>query len=398
MDQQTMAATVRAAPKYEGHMQSAVHLLDTPSLLGFMPVHHRSRVISQPQQKRATKQSLTPHAADESVHKPRLTRQPEVDACRRASRATTVSQSNPQDDCEVTENLVASLPHPVRGLSRGRTLCDLTQEEDAVDFEVLQWQRRSRARSKSMDAANLRLRREAVPQPQHPPLVHWRDSNGVSLTDSKLFNAEDEPCQCSPVLRRRRSFTPPPPQRSIVRSHPVSHDKRPTSPDTMRSADDPANDVFLSTTVPAPRVRLLTPPITDQADILAAVQARRVALEHVTIRDPFVFVSVRVLNVCFEKEVMVRFTCDEWATHHDIHAQHLPGLECPLTDRFYATFTAPKTAATMHFAICYKANGVESWDNNDGQNYTIVASPECKHVQDAFAYRSRTLPFAKPAF
>ena len=78
---------------------------------------------------------------------------------------------------------------------------------------------------------------------------------------------------------------------------------------------------------------------------------------------------VRVSNLSFTKEVAVRWTHDNWKTSHDTHAVFLSNHGA--TDRF--AFELPINGDDVSFAIRFRSEGSEFWDNNRGSNYTVLS-------------------------
>ena len=80
--------------------------------------------------------------------------------------------------------------------------------------------------------------------------------------------------------------------------------------------------------------------------------------------------SVQVNNMSYHKEVFVRLTRNSWRTYTDIPTVHAETMSGGNTDRFL--FAAPLLAnEEIHFAVCYRVNGQEFWDNNKWNNYSL---------------------------
>lgn len=75
----------------------------------------------------------------------------------------------------------------------------------------------------------------------------------------------------------------------------------------------------------------------NSAALMAAVTRQGVQLESLCLRTPLVFLTVRVLNMAFEKHVFVRMSVDHWKSYTDVPASYLPGTADPSTDRFYVS-------------------------------------------------------------
>ena len=78
---------------------------------------------------------------------------------------------------------------------------------------------------------------------------------------------------------------------------------------------------------------------------------------------------IRVSNLSYTKEVAVRWTHDNWKTSHDTHAVFLSNHGA--TDRF--AFELPINGDDVSFAIRFRSEGSEYWDNNRGSNYTVLS-------------------------
>ncbi|XP_069490123.1 protein phosphatase 1 regulatory subunit 3E [Ambystoma mexicanum] len=140
-------------------------------------------------------------------------------------------------------------------------------------------------------------------------------------------------------------------------------------------------------------VSTLEPTFTDPGldpCFVERVCAQMVCLESAHVESFFISGWVRVLNVAFEKRVGVRYTTDNWSTHHDARAAYVPRPACagvppPRTDRF--TFCLPlpvclSPGGSMQFAVCYQVGEDEYWDNNGGANYSF-----CAQVSEPFTPR-----------
>jgi hypothetical protein len=83
---------------------------------------------------------------------------------------------------------------------------------------------------------------------------------------------------------------------------------------------------------------------------------------------------IRVVNLSFEKEIYCRFSTNNWATWTEVLATFIPTSSDSWTDRFTSTFTVGNLTAgqRVSFALRYKTSGQEFWDNNNGQNYSLM--------------------------
>lgn len=88
--------------------------------------------------------------------------------------------------------------------------------------------------------------------------------------------------------------------------------------------------------------------------------------------------TIRVLNLSYDKSVIVRYTTDEWHTFTDSLASYKPGSNDGWSDKFTSTFSVTnqvksfQTGQRIIFAIRYVYDGDKvHWDNNGGLNYTV---------------------------
>jgi len=83
---------------------------------------------------------------------------------------------------------------------------------------------------------------------------------------------------------------------------------------------------------------------------------------------------IRVANLCFRKQVTIRYTTNNWVTFDDLIASYVLDSNDGTTDRFSFSVNLPKCIAVgsrLQFAIRYNALdiGRTFWDNNYGDNY-----------------------------
>lgn len=83
---------------------------------------------------------------------------------------------------------------------------------------------------------------------------------------------------------------------------------------------------------------------------------------------------IRVVNLAYEKSVVIRYTEDEWKTFQDIPADFVFSMTQDSIDVFVFTiFLQTKTSETsiVELAVRYQTAGKEYWDNNQNKNYRI---------------------------
>uniref|UniRef100_A0A6J0UH56 Protein phosphatase 1 regulatory subunit 3D n=1 Tax=Pogona vitticeps TaxID=103695 RepID=A0A6J0UH56_9SAUR len=129
-------------------------------------------------------------------------------------------------------------------------------------------------------------------------------------------------------------------------------------------------------------MQCLVPDFQQPADcetFLSCLKQHQVCLERVTNSDLGLSGTVRVMNVAFEKEVAVRYTFNQWRSQHEVMAQwhsHVPGTDGQDSmDVFVFFLPVPPfllhLSSVVEFAVLYRVNGEEYWDNNQGENYSL---------------------------
>ncbi|XP_058034109.1 protein phosphatase 1 regulatory subunit 3G [Ahaetulla prasina] len=201
--------------------------------------------------------------------------------------------------------------------------------------------------------------------------VQFADSLGLCLASVKHYSAAEEPQVPHAVLSRLQSF-------------PMRH--RDFEDFTAALAELGSCASASSFPRPPPQVPLqLAPPLdgADKQNGAERLQRDRVCLEEVTgaalagaptdVRG-----VVRVLSCPGSKEVTVRYTFNEWLSFLDVPALPLPDGDpsdgsAPV-ERYQFSLCLPPglpDGTAVHFAICYRSQQGEHWDNNGGANYTL---------------------------
>ncbi|XP_075163935.1 glycogen binding subunit 70E isoform X2 [Haematobia irritans] len=119
-------------------------------------------------------------------------------------------------------------------------------------------------------------------------------------------------------------------------------------------------------------------PASDYLAFRQTIERDFVSLENVIVKDEesIVVGTVKVKNISFAKEVIVRVTWDEWKSQQDIFCTYNraygPATSAHVVfDTFSFKITLPPSSSRLEFCICFRADGNEFWDNNGGKNYTI---------------------------
>lgn len=108
-----------------------------------------------------------------------------------------------------------------------------------------------------------------------------------------------------------------------------------------------------------------------------------VSLENVIVKDEesIVVGTIKVRNVDYQKEVIVRVTWDDWKSQQDIFctfARAYGPATCAhvVFDTFSFKITLPPSSKRLEFCICYRSNDTEYWDNNDVSLYKEILTYE----------------------
>ncbi|XP_029453250.1 protein phosphatase 1 regulatory subunit 3D [Rhinatrema bivittatum] len=182
--------------------------------------------------------------------------------------------------------------------------------------------------------------------PQCPPRcqqVRFADSLGLELAEVKVFSAADDPAIPLHVLARLAI-------NSALRC----------------SCELQVAFQYLEPDFPQP---------ADCSDFPARLQQQRVSLERVLSSQAFgVAGTVRVLNLAYEKAVLVRYSFTEWRSQQEVRAVWQSSSAA--SDVFAFSFPAPpfllQLCPVLHFAVRYQVGGKEYWDNNKGKNYRLI--------------------------
>ncbi|KAK8782824.1 hypothetical protein V5799_015835 [Amblyomma americanum] len=103
---------------------------------------------------------------------------------------------------------------------------------------------------------------------------------------------------------------------------------------------------------------------------LSRLTSQRVCLESVVSSGCALHAVIRVLNVAFEKLVVLRYSLDNWRSFCDLRAVYLPGSSDGISDRFGVdVYLTPQGDAQVQMCVRYVVGEQEFWDNNEGANY-----------------------------
>ncbi|XP_062887607.1 protein phosphatase 1, regulatory subunit 3Da [Mobula hypostoma] len=169
--------------------------------------------------------------------------------------------------------------------------------------------------------------------------VRFADSVGLELAEVRSFDSSEEPAIPAHVLS---SF----------------------------SSSQPTAQVIW---IQRFRMEFMNP--RDGGNFSERLNSQKVCLEAVSEAELVISGTILVINLAYQKEVTVRYTCNDWKFFTDVSALFESNIEGKM-DRF--TFTLNplihllQPGCSLQFAIKYKAEGLEFWDNNRGSNYKMT--------------------------
>ncbi|XP_043268686.1 protein phosphatase 1 regulatory subunit 3C-B [Venturia canescens] len=121
-------------------------------------------------------------------------------------------------------------------------------------------------------------------------------------------------------------------------------------------------------------------PASDYLAFRRKLDEEAVSLENVILREAeqCLVGTIKVKNLTYDKEVVVRVSSDGWASHEDVHCTYVeqpssvPQAALVLYDTFRFRLTLPLKSDQVEFCVRYRAaRTAEYWDNNGGRNYLV---------------------------
>ncbi|XP_015249562.1 protein phosphatase 1 regulatory subunit 3B [Cyprinodon tularosa] len=139
-----------------------------------------------------------------------------------------------------------------------------------------------------------------------------------------------------------------------------------------------SSKLTLSSTEEDKLVLDFTQPSSDYLLFRQNLEQNLVSLEHCVLKEKAFAGTVKVKNLSFEKSVLLRVTFDSWKSHTDVGCEYVKDTyPTSYSDTFSFEVSLPaemRPNERVEFAVCYKVNGKEHWDSNQGKNYHIVWS------------------------
>ena len=101
---------------------------------------------------------------------------------------------------------------------------------------------------------------------------------------------------------------------------------------------------------------------------------KKVCLESAYMSDMTTIKGIaRVVNLDYNKRVLIRYTTDDWTTTTEVVGEYLVGSCDGFSDKFnfvldYSSI-AGMVGRRLQFCVKYECAGNDYWDNNFGKNY-----------------------------
>ncbi|XP_075072530.1 protein phosphatase 1 regulatory subunit 3C [Mixophyes fleayi] len=119
-----------------------------------------------------------------------------------------------------------------------------------------------------------------------------------------------------------------------------------------------------------------TQPSADYLQFRNKIQTIFISLENCSLQERSIAGTIKVKNLSYEKTVKVRITFNTWKTFTDVNCIYMNnvygGADC---DTFSFVIDLPPNIPShekIEFCISYECGGQVFWDNNLGDNYSIV--------------------------
>ncbi|EFO90194.1 hypothetical protein CRE_18348 [Caenorhabditis remanei] len=160
------------------------------------------------------------------------------------------------------------------------------------------------------------------------------------------------------------------------------------------SSSPPQLPAFTKTLInqPAPRLVLHNFPYRSEHEYNLKTRESKVCVSALRASGSSIVGQVNLLNVAFDKVVVVRYTTNGWETQDQIVANYSHRLFATEDiDAFNFTIAIPVklTEGKCEFCVQYQVAGEEFWDNNEGQNYVVNVSLK---AASPFSQRYGTVP------
>lgn len=162
-----------------------------------------------------------------------------------------------------------------------------------------------------------------------------------------------------------------------------------TRGDGFRTLDSSASPVKHE---PNPWEPTFAQPASDYLAFRSKLDKNSVSLENVIVRESeqMLVGTIKVKNLSYDKEIVIRMTVDSWKSHDDVVCSYVeqPGLAGQtavrnLFDTFRFRAPLPKESNVIEFCVRYISDCGEFWDNNCGKNYVVSKKQEVSQTFDS---------------
>ncbi|KAE9554308.1 hypothetical protein FO519_002479 [Halicephalobus sp. NKZ332] len=202
--------------------------------------------------------------------------------------------------------------------------------------------------------------------------VRFADDCGCALENVRVMTEPSEiPPKISPsVIRRYKKGS-----KAFLRALHAKNNNGVLSTDED-SSEDEVDDMYHNRKHASWKIGF-TQPASEYIKFRETLEKNKVALENVMLRNDHckMLGTIKVGNISFEKSVFIRYTSDGWESYLD-----RPAVYQASSSKAYDTFgfeiEIPMNEGEINkidFCVCFVADGVEYWDSNDGENYSLIS-------------------------
>ncbi|XP_070490024.1 protein phosphatase 1 regulatory subunit 3C [Chironomus tepperi] len=134
-------------------------------------------------------------------------------------------------------------------------------------------------------------------------------------------------------------------------------------------------------------------PASDYLEFRRKLESNNVSLENVIVKESesTVVGTVKVKNLSFHKEVIIRSSWDSWKSYTDTTCTYSKIVGASGAYVIYDTFsfkvTLPPHSRNLEFCVCYRSDGKEFWDSNGGTNYKLTNRVSARQEENELVIR-----------
>ncbi|XP_053307190.1 protein phosphatase 1 regulatory subunit 3C [Spea bombifrons] len=119
-----------------------------------------------------------------------------------------------------------------------------------------------------------------------------------------------------------------------------------------------------------------TQPSADYLQFRNRIHKNFICLENCSLQERSIAGTIKVKNLSYEKMVKVRITFNTWKTFSDVDCTYMNNVYGSTdSDTFSFVIDIPPNTPShekIEFCLSYESEGQMFWDNNEGQNYSVV--------------------------